>query len=604
MSNTEPIDRRPFAFTTRPYAAVDDTTGDPIGLDDLDIRVRWLLDLITGAETELLTRLWQPGTFDTLAAGRDRDGRALPQHGHVAAARLGWTPIYPDGVYVPSRVTRVVTAHATATLRTLAYRDAAIASLSARFDPATGRIAAPECAAEYVPSGFARGVRRQLLARTRRVDETASAVTPLRITDIQTPPQVSPMARLSAADTQLARLTVLDDTMVLTVKLPTTAAPTGRAHWRSVRLTAALPPHLHGRAVTQWHLPTLTLDTRGLLLRCAATEAVPAGDLAAGTTAVGVDWSPATLGAAAVVTDTGDGLVSDFRGYSYDDRGLGIKLARLQTEGQFLHRKAARLRRLAETAPPRVRAELEAKIAVLEDNRLAIGVKRGKINRELAFHFARQVADYAAAAEATVIAVEDLTTLEARRRGRRNNNRAAQSARRRAADALTHTAARVGVVVVSVPARGSSALCPGCNEPLTRPGGYHTAWCTRCGVGGNRDHVAAVNLAARALVGRSRAVRTRSGSVEIRTAVHAPVRKCRDKTGPTPRRPRHRRVRRSIAASRPPKGVTQSRNCPAPEASVWDTVEPATSHDGVVGSREERGSSPPATSVAGSIRFT
>ena len=35
----------------RPHAAVDDTTGDPIGLDDLDTRIRWLLDLITGAET-------------------------------------------------------------------------------------------------------------------------------------------------------------------------------------------------------------------------------------------------------------------------------------------------------------------------------------------------------------------------------------------------------------------------------------------------------------------------------------------------------------------------------------------------------------------------
>ncbi|MCK8675819.1 transposase, partial [Rhodococcus sp. HM1] len=99
-------------------------------------------------------------------------------------------------------------------------------------------------------------------------------------------------------------------------------------------------------------------------------------DLAAGTVAVGVDWSPATLGAAAIVAERPDGLVSDFRGFTYDDRGLGITLARLQTEGQFLHRKAARLRRLAETAPPRVRAELEAKIAVLEDHRTAIGVKR------------------------------------------------------------------------------------------------------------------------------------------------------------------------------------------------------------------------------------
>ena len=138
-----------------------------------------------------------------------------------------------------------------------------------------------------------------------------------------------------------------------------------------------------------------------------------------------------------------------------------------------------------------------------------MGVKRGKINRELAFHFARQVTDYAAAAGAQVIAVEDLTTLETRGHGRVNNNRAAQSARRQAVAALAHTAAGVGITVVSVPARGSSALCPGCDEPLARPGGYHTAWCPRCRVGGNRDHVAGVNLAKRALLGRNKATRRR-----------------------------------------------------------------------------------------------
>lgn len=602
MAGTDPTERRQFAFTTRPHMAVDDTTGDPIGLDDLDSRVRWLLDLITGAETELLTRLWQPATFDTLAAGREGDGRALPKHGHVAAARLGWTPTYPDDVCVPSRVSRVVTAQATATLRTLTYRDTAIASLSARFDPATGHIAPPTGGEVYVPSGFARGVRRQLVARTRRGDEatsdapTSDVAQPerLRITDIQTPPKVTAMARLAAADKQLAELTVTDRTMELTVKLPTAASPTRRAHWQRVRLTAVLPPHLHGRPITGWHLPTLTLDGRGLLLRCAATEAVPAPDLPAATVAVGVDWSPATLGAAAITTDTGDGLISDLRGYTYDDRGLGIKLARLQTEGQFLHRKAARLRQLAENAPPQVRSELEAKIAVLDENRAAVGAKRGKINRELAFHFARQVADYAVAADATMIAVEDLATLEPRGRGRVNNNRAAQSARHKAADALAHTAARVGVVVVTVPAKGSSAWCPGCNEELARPKGYHDAWCGSCRLGGNRDYMAGVNLAKRGLLGRGKAVRTRGGGVKVRTTEHAPVRKCRDKTGPTPGRPRHRRVRHSVPAPTPAEGVNTLKSRPAPEASVWDTVEPAASED-VSGSREERESGPPGT---------
>ncbi|MDV6241291.1 zinc ribbon domain-containing protein [Rhodococcus opacus] len=599
MADTGFTALRQFSFTTRPYLAVDDATGAPIGLDDLDTRVGWMLDLISGAETELISRLWHPATFDVLATGRDSHGRTLPRHGHVTAARLGWTPHYPDDVYVPSRVTRVVTAQAVGTLRTLAYRDTAIAALSARFDPATGRIAAPITAAEYVPSGYARGVVRQLAAHSHRTAGTADAR--LRITDVQAPPRTSAMARLSAADRQLAHLTVADAVMTLTVTLPTTPAPEGRAQWRRVRVSAAIPEYLHRRPISEWHLPTLVLDRKGLLLRCAATETVPAADLMAATVAVGVDWSPSTLGAAAITADSPEGLVSDYRGFTYDDRGLGIKLARLQTEGQLLHRKAARLTQLAAAAPPEVRAQLEEKIAVLDGHRTAVGVKRGKINRELAFHFGRQVTDYAAAAGATVIAVEDLTTLETRGHGRVNNNRAAQSARRKAVDALTHTAAGVGVTVVSVPARGSSALCPGCNEQLARPGGYHRAWCVQCKVGGNRDHVAGVNLAKRALLGRGQVVRKRGENPRIRVVEHAPVRRCRDKKSPTPSRPRHRRVRRSAPAATPQVGVNQTKTVPAPQASVWDTVKPATPQ-GVTGSREVHTSPTPATSVVGSMR--
>ncbi|CAG7625581.1 hypothetical protein E143388_06760 [Rhodococcus opacus] len=88
---------RQFAFTTRAHVAVDAVTGEPIGLDDVDIRVRWLLDLIAAAGGELVSRLWKLATFDVLAAGLDRQDRRLPAQGHVAAARLGWNPTYPDG---------------------------------------------------------------------------------------------------------------------------------------------------------------------------------------------------------------------------------------------------------------------------------------------------------------------------------------------------------------------------------------------------------------------------------------------------------------------------------------------------------------------------
>ncbi|MDH6282463.1 zinc ribbon domain-containing protein [Prescottella agglutinans] len=591
---------RQFSFTTRPHVAVDVASGEPVGLDDVDVRVGWLLDLVTAAGAELLERLWHPVTFDVLAAGVDRQDRRLPAQGHVAAARLGWVPRYPDGVYAPSRVTRMVTAQVVSTLRTLAFRDAAIVSMSARFDPVTGRIAPPDRASDHVPSGFARGVRRQLAARRGAIGQGMGR---LRITDVQGPPQVAATARLSATDKQFAQLTASGREIVLTVKLPTSPAPHGRSGWRWVRLTAAVPAHLRGRAVTGWHLPTLTIDRRGLLLRCAATESVPAADAAAGSVAVGVDWSPSTLGATAIAADGPDGLSSTYRGWTYDDRGLCVKLARLQAEGQLLHRKAARLARLAATAPPEVRARLEAKIAVLDGHRTAVGVKRGKINRELAFHFARQVTDHATAVGARVIAVEDLATLEPKNRGRVNNNRAAQSARRKAVNALAHSAAGAGIEVVTVLARGSSALCPGCNEKLARPGGYHTARCGPCGLHGNRDHVAGVNLAKRVLLGRGRIVRRRGHLPAIRVAEHAPVRKSRDKNQPTPARPRHRRVRRSLHPTTARAGVTPNNPVPAPQASVWDTVKPAAPHSDT-GSRDTHGTPPPATPVAESSRST
>ncbi|RZL78205.1 MAG: DNA-binding protein [Rhodococcus sp. (in: high G+C Gram-positive bacteria)] len=318
---------------------------------------------------------------------------------------------------------------------------------------------------------------------------------------------------------------------------------------------------------------------------------------------MGVDWSPTTLGAAAIVAEGSGGLSSDYRGWTYDDRGLGVKLARLQAEGHLLHAKAARLTQLAATAPPEVRAQLEEKIAVLDAHREAVGAKRAKINRELAFHFACQVTDYAAAVDACMIAVEDLTTLETRGHGRVNNNRAAQSARRQAVAALAHTAAGVGIAVVSVPARGSSALCPGCDEPLSRPGGYHTAWCSRCRVGGNRDHMAGVNLAKRALLGRNKATKRRGQSPVVRVAEHAPVRRCRDKNGPTPRRPRHRRVRRSLPTATRRLGVNPKQHVPASQASVWDTVKPTPPH-GDTGSRDTRTSQASAILVADSMRST
>src|SRR5690349_6056952 len=125
-----------------------------------------------------------------------------------------------------------------------------------------------------------------------------------------------------------------------------------------------------------------------------------------------------------------------------------LRIAAAVEEATALTGKIARLTNLAVNAPEPRRAMLDAKIAVLQDNRRALGVKRQRIDRDMAFDFAATLTTMATASGAGVIAVEDLRGLQSTGRGRVTNNRVAQSARRRAIAALEHTAAKAGLEVV------------------------------------------------------------------------------------------------------------------------------------------------------------
>ncbi|WP_244873012.1 transposase [Mycolicibacterium sp. TY66] len=178
----------------------------------------------------------------------------------------------------------------------------------------------------------------------------------------------------------------------------------------------------------------------------------------------------------------------------------------------------------------------------------------------------------ATASGAGVIAVEDLRDLESRGHGPVNNNRAAQSARRRAVAALEHTAAKAGLEVVMCPPRGTSANCPGCDQELTRPGGYHTATCTECGIRlANRDQIAGQNIAKRVLLAKTKIKRPKGKSKRVSTVAHQPVRRTRDKTTTTPKQRRHKRVRNTTPTQ---LASDQHPITPARTASVWDRDQP------------------------------
>jgi hypothetical protein len=534
--------------------------------------IGWLLDLVAQLAKDLMEQCWQPVTFAALHAGVDGLGRKLPSTAAVVAARLGWTPAPPAGVYVPSRVVRLAQATVVPILKTMAYRDRLIPAVVQALDDG-GRLDRDRLTCEqtrYINRALLRNLTRQLC----HIDAGQIRC----ITQIQGAPSVSRIARLGAADPQLVELADSGpDGVWLRIKLPTVALPATRAHWCWYRLWCPVPSHLEGRDIVCWHLPTLCWHRGSPLARFTISETVPAPATAAATAALGIDWSPASLAAATMVATHDGQLLTDARTHVYDDRGLGVRLARLQTEGQYLTAKIARLARLSATAPEPTQAALAGKIAVLKDNRRALGVKRQQINRDMAFDFAQTMTTMAAGSGAGVIAVEDLRSLEPTNHGRVNNNRSAQSARRRAYQALEHTAARAGLEVVMCPPRGTSARCPGCDQQLARPGGYHSASCQQCGINrADRDQIAAQNIAKRVLLAKTTVKRPKGKPKRVTTAQHQPVRKTRRKTTATPKQRRHKRVRHTTT---PPAPTTTNRpqpTTPARTASVWDRDQPTT----------------------------
>jgi hypothetical protein len=550
------------AVPMRIGAGIDEATGEVV---DTTARIGWLLDLVAELSQDLMQQCWRPATFTALHGGVDPLGRKLPPTAAVVAQRLGWIPSPPAGVYVPSRVGRLAQANVVPVLKTMAYRDRLIPHVAAAVDE-HGQLDSTRLGDEcrYVSTVFLRNLARQL----RRAGGGPAA----SFAQLQPAPAVARLARLGAVDAQLAQLDGADaDGVWLRIKLPTSPAPAGRADWVWHKLWCPRPPHLYDRDIRIWHPPVIAMHRGTPLLRFTITEAIPDPDTNNATAALGIDWSPASLAAATMVADRDGELVTDARTHVYNDRGLGQRLARLQTEGQHLTAKIDRLTRLAAGASEATQAQLNAKIAVLRQDRTAIGAKRQRINRELAFDFAATMTTMAADSGAGVIAIEDLRDLEPRNRGKANNNRAAQSARRRAFRALEHTAARAGMEVVMSPPRGTSALCPGCDRELARPNGYHSASCEQCGItSADRDQIAGQNIAKRVLLGKTGVKRPKNKPKRITTIAHRPVSKTRQKTTATPKQRRHKRPRHTT----PLPTTAEQQTYPARQASVWDRDQP------------------------------
>ncbi|MGW1256087.1 zinc ribbon domain-containing protein, partial [Streptomyces sp. NPDC002513] len=434
--------------------------------------------------------------------------------------------------------------------------------------------------------------------RTRQVRDFARAHAgrlPAGLCELEDPPAVAALVLLAAMDRQQTTLERRDVASArLRVKLPLCAAPVSRRDWAWHVIDLRLPVTVEPDAVL--HAPTLRATSTGRIAVDLPHSRPVATTKANGhTVGIGFDWGVNTLLTGAVGRLSGQGeaarVVTDGRPLIYGATAVSAKLHRLRTHREHLSVKRDHYQALADYlgAPHPQRGVLPDKAAVLEREHVRVCARIRHLNDALARSAARWAVDQAAALGVSVIYLEDLATLETRGR-RRGNARLSGQVRGTVAEAMRHLAARTGITVVTVPARGTSARCPRCLGALShhpapdRPAerGWKRAHCTGCGLSLDRDHAAARRIVSRGLLGQTHTITERTTATRaIRTPVDGPVAVVR-RPKKTTRRPRRARRAATLPTRPPGPRTTPGKNRPTPARPTPARPTPArrspTSH--------------------------
>ncbi|MEV6592809.1 zinc ribbon domain-containing protein [Streptomyces acidicola] len=586
------------------FGGVVEDSGERVSRQLLHQRVSVLAKLCGDLTRQLVAARWDEGSLDVLAAGVDSQGERLPSKGWMALRRLGWAQAATPsaGVYVSDRVLRAAEEYAARTLRLALHRRALVAAILATWpaDPSWRRSEAEWTALRAaLPAGVSGAEVRN---RTRQVSAylREHGRLPAGLCELEEPPEVAGLVVLAAMDRQQVTLRRVDEaTARLRVKLPLCPAPASGRDWAWHVIDIRLPGTVQADAVL--HTPTLRPTRAGrIAVDLPHSRPTPATTASGHRVAVGFDWGVNTLLTGTVGRLTGQGetarVVTDGRPLIFDATTVSAKLHQLRGHREHLAAKRDHYQHLADglDAPHRAWGYLLDKAAVLEVEHQRVCARIRHLNQALAWSAARWAVDQTVALGATVIYLEDLATLEARGR-RRGNARLSGQVRGTVAEAIRHLAAKAGIVVVTVPARGTSAHCPACLNRL----GHHPApdrlaergwaWahCTRCGLSMDRDHAAARRIVARGLLAQAHTTTERATGIRtIRTTVDATVRPVRRPKKTTRRLRRARQAFTAPARLRGPK-TTPGKDRPTPS-------RPADTHR----RRTPRAAGQPATAPA------
>jgi hypothetical protein len=575
------------------FRGLDTVSGQVLGAAVLGERVGWLTALVETMAVNVTAEHWSRAGLDRLASGQALSGEKLPSHAWMALRTLGWAAAAPEGVYVPDRVRRIAEEQAGRVLRSAHWRsdlvDAVLAAWPAGGDPMKRsekewdalRAACPDGAA--VPASVLR-------ARTRQIQRfhARHGRLPNGLCELEEAPGGGRQVVLAAADKQLVTLARCEDDparyAVLTVRLPVRPDPRTRADWHPVRIRFRLPPPVALSAAL--HAPTLRLRGGRLRLDLAHTTAAPKTKRDGHRRAVAFDYGLNTLLTGGTLTLTGDiqpTVLTDGRPVFLRVDGALAKADRLRIHAEHLWAKAEHLQQLLDGQRARGRRPdplAVAKLAMLRTEHARVSRRRERLNKAIARAAAHFMVTHARAADASVIYLEDLRDMEARGRGRTLNTRLSSSVRGQIVTDVRHAAARHGIAVVIVPARGTSKYCPRCLHAFRHraaPGrttpGWKWAVCPNaaCGYSADRDVAAWQRIGARGLTHQHLTVLDRvSGTYVIRRTVQEldrPVRHTHpDLAGPTgPQASAVDRTKAGPTRNRPvPR---QRRRVPAPPAT-------------------------------------
>jgi IS605 OrfB family transposase len=490
-------------------------SGTELPMGVFEERCAYLLDLTSEVSNLTSASWWTPEHFDALITGVGLDGRKLPSCGNVAARRLGWTIITPDGLYLPSRFAWGVKVRLMALWR-------------ARTDETellTAMLPLINVVGEY-DAALVRATSAGQWATNEELLRLAGAVLrfrmkqghdPVHLTEVFNAPVIrSPVFPLSSGDRQFVRMTIENDLLRLSVKLPMIPRPSKEKDWTWHTITLPVPVSRQG--LGRWSLPDIRLQDGKLMF--SAAQSGTGADWNTADRVVGIDWSPSALVVAAIVEKKDDVIITSGEATGFDEHGRISKLLRLQREDELTRRKWMRIGALLMGQEDNALTEKQRVLNVQLDQ---LSRKRNRLGLDLAWHAANHLVEVAVSTDASMLIFEDLRDFDSTGRGSFQNNRSAQSVWGKVYTCTEQLAARHGIEVVQVPPRGTSARCAGCNTTLERPEGYHSAVCPECGLSGGRDVMAAVNIGKRGLLGRGAVKRPKGRPKRIRTVFHEPV---------------------------------------------------------------------------------